>query len=121
MRNDLLLIGVLMLSTMVLFLFLHFFTGKEGTFVQVSVDGEVIGCYPLTEEQTIAIQGYAGFENILVIKDGKADIIEAACPDQVCVRQKSISHVGESLICLPNRVVVEVIGTGENEVDAVAN
>ena len=45
----------------------------------------------------------------------------ADCPDQICVRQKAISKEGESIICLPNKVVVSIVGGEEKELDAVTN
>ena len=46
---------------------------------------------------------------------------DADCPDQLCVHQKAASKNHESIICLPNKVVVEVDGSEEREFDAVAN
>ena len=46
---------------------------------------------------------------ILIICDGKADMESADCPNQICVHHSSISHKGETIICLPNRVVIEIV------------
>ena len=56
---------------------------------------------------------------MLVIKDGKADITEADCPDKLCVHQAPISREGEALVCLPHRVVVTVRGEGKAAYDAL--
>ena len=59
-----------------------------------------------------------------MIEDGAARMEDADCPDQICVRQGKIRAQGETIICLPNRVVVRITGTGEpdgEEVDAVAS
>ena len=58
--------------------------------------------------QRIEIPGKVG-KCILVISDGKADMESADCPNQICVHHSAISHIGETIICLPNRVVIEVI------------
>ena len=63
----------------------------------------------------------SGGTNILTIKNGKAKMTDADCPDQLCVHQKAASKNHESIICLPNKVVVEVDGSEESEFDAVAN
>ena len=55
------------------------------------------------------------------IKDGEADMISADCPDKLCVHQKAISKDGESIICLPNQVVVEIESSESSEYDAVTN
>ena len=74
--------------------------------------------YSLAEDREIEINEGT---NILKIKNGEADMVEADCPDQLCVNQKPVSLDHESLICLPNRVVVEVESKEESEYDAVTN
>ncbi len=55
------------------------------------------------------------------IKDGQADITKAYCPDKICVDQRPVSRQGESLVCLPNKVVVEIENGGEPEIDGSTN
>ena len=74
------------------------------------------GTYVLTEDRRIEINHGT---NILEIKNGEASMIEADCPDQICVHEKAISADGESIICLPNKIVVEVESDKESELDAV--
>ena len=81
----------------------------EGETMVVTVDGEEYARYPLGEELEVLIKGERG-ENLLVIKDGYADITEASCPDGLCERQHRINESGESLVCLPNKVTVTVVG-----------
>lgn len=80
--------------------------------------GEEKGRYPLSQDITLEIRQEGGAYNILQIKDGKADMIEASCPDNVCVNHRPVDGQGESLVCLPNQVVVEIQNAGEPEVDA---
>ena len=58
--------------------------------------------------QRIEIPGKVG-KCILVISDGKADMESADCPNQICVHHSAISHTGETIVWLPNSVVIEVI------------
>ena len=90
---------------------------KEAERIQVSVDGQVFGVYSLHKDQEIKIND----TNYLIIKDGVADMIEADCPDQICVNQKAISKTGETIVCLPNKVIVDVKGVESGELDAVTN
>ena len=88
---------------------LHEVVGGSGAgSVVVKVEGEIEGVYDLSEDQEIEINGGT---NILQIKGGKADMIEADCPDQLCVHQKAISRNHESIICLPNRLVISLSGS----------
>ena len=63
--------------------------------------------------------------NTLVIEDEQAYILEASCPDGLCIKQGRIHRRSQSIICLPNKVVVEITDDkGESDeqedVDAVA-
>ena len=93
---------------------------KGGEWVVITVSGERYAVLPLDEDRELTIPGEKGLDNLLVIKDGYADITEADCPDKVCVHQKKIRYKGETIVCLPNRVVVSIEGGGEGEVDAVS-
>ena len=86
--------------------------------VVVKVDGVIEGTYNLNEDQKISINGGS---NILEIKNGKADMTEADCPDKLCVHQKAISLNHENIICLPNKVIVEVQSNKYSKIDAVTN
>jgi hypothetical protein len=44
---------------------------------------------------------------------------EADCPDKLCVQEKAVSKNGETIVCLPHRVVVEITSEEENEIDGV--
>ncbi len=86
--------------------------------VVVKVNGVIEGTYDLNQDQEISINGGS---NILEIKNGKADMTEADCPDKLCVKQRAVSADRENIICLPNRVIVEVESKKESELDAVTN
>ena len=76
--------------------------------ILIGVNGTTVATYRLDEEIDTWIDGYQGGQNHLVIQDGCARIEEADCPDKLCVKQGTVSESGESLVCLPNRVVVAV-------------
>lgn len=83
--------------------------GKQrGQFVKITRNGSVIGEYSLYKDGVITIEGDGG-ENTLTIKNGKADMSDADCPDKICVSHKPISKTGESIVCLPHKIVVEII------------
>ena len=90
---------------------------KDTANVVVTIDGEVYGTYPLSEDRTERIELPDGSYNILIISDGYADVSEASCPDQICVKHNHIRYSKESIVCLPNKVVVTVEGGKENEID----
>lgn len=120
-KTDVILIVTIITLAVSIFLVQRVFLMKAGEYVQVSIDGIVTDTYNLAEDRTVEIEGHAHLNNVLQIKDGKAKMIDAGCKDKLCVHQKEISKTGEAIICLPNRVVVEIIGGKEQEVDAIAN
>lgn len=115
-KDLLLLVGILVIA-FIAYVGINIFSYQEAERVQVSVDGDVFGVYSLHKDQEIKIND----TNYLIIKDGEADMIEADCPDQICVDQKEISKTGETIVCLPNKVIVEVKGAEAADVDAVTN
>ena len=120
-RNDLIFI-VAILAVVAIGAAALFFLRGEGSTVQVEVDGAVIGTYPLSVDREVEIiTGENGEElNLLVIKDGKATVTTATCPDGICAAHKPISREGESIICLPHKVVITVIGGSGEEPDIIA-
>lgn len=108
-KNDIILIGVLLLALLLVgggVLLLQ----KPGDTVVVTIDGRVMGEYPLSQDLTLPIYTGEGGEqvNVLVIKNGEAFVESASCPDGICASHKPISHEGQSIVCLPHRVVVSI-------------
>ena len=119
LRADLILIAAIAavaLASLALFLAL----GEPGATVVVTVDGVKIGHYPLATPREVAIPSEGGGYNLLIIRDGEAFIREASCPDGLCADHRPISRVGESILCLPNKVAVRVEGETDDEVDVIA-
>lgn len=92
---------------------------ESGDQVQISVDGKVYGIYELNVNMEIPIVEDE-VVNILVIENGIVSMKWADCPDQLCVHHKKIKATGETIVCLPNKVVVTVTGEKEPEFDAIA-
>lgn len=115
-RNDLIFIGVLLLVVALLGLAFFFLRG-EGNTVTVTVDGELFGTYSLSEDTTVEIRtGDDGEElNLLIIRDGVAYVETATCPDGICAAHKPISRDGESIVCLPHKVVITVTAVDDSE------
>ena len=96
-------------------------TGEK--IVRITASGEVYGTYALSENNTITVEQYDSYdtempplhENVVVIHDGTVHMESADCKNQVCVHTGEISRAGESIICLPNKVVVEITGSTEEE------
>jgi hypothetical protein len=120
-RNDIIFIAVLLLAAALGAIYLFMFRSLGDT-VRVTVNGEPYGVYSLSQNITEDIRTGNNNEqlNRLVIRDGKAYVEAASCPDGICAAHRAISRNGESIICLPNRVVITVESkTQENEPDII--
>ncbi len=120
-KADVVFILILVVVIALAGLGLHLFR-KPGNAVEVAVDGKVIATYPLDRDRVEDIRTGADQKqlNRLVIRDGKASIETATCPDGICAGHRPISRQGESIVCLPHRVVVTVTAAVDDGPDIVA-
>lgn len=116
-KTDLILALAAILAAAGIWLFYSAGADKGLTAV-VTVDGEVRAEMPLEENGDVRIETEAGY-NIVHTENGQAFVTEADCRDQICVDHKKIEKVGETIVCLPHKMVVEIIGEGEAEMDMV--
>lgn len=106
---DIVLILVLLIVGLSVFLIIEL-TREAGAGVRVYSDGEIVAEYSLSFDGEYTLNGGT---NILVIKDGKAYVTHADCPDKLCMKQGKISKTGEKIVCLPNRISIEVFGADD--------
>lgn len=116
-RRDLIFSAVILAAAFLWILVRSMIPESENRKVVITVHGEVFGTYSLNNEQEIDING----SNTLLISNGNADVTWADCPDKVCVHQKSIRKNGESIICLPNEVVVSIESDETASYDVIVN
>ncbi|MGM8288355.1 NusG domain II-containing protein [Clostridium perfringens] len=84
--------------------------------VIISVNGEEYESLELKENLNKIIKIEEGLEiNEICINKGKVYMNHSNCIDKVCMRQGKISKIGESIVCLPNRVFIEIKGDEEGE------
>lgn len=94
---------------------------KSGGSVTISVDNKVYGTYSLNTDKTISIDK-GSHHNIVVIKDGKVTMTKSSCHNQVCVNHRAIDSTSESIVCLPNKVLIEITENNKKEdFDAISN
>ena len=105
-KKDLLLLAGLLLAAGLAALILMAGRRGEAGAVTVRVDGQVVGIWSLAEDREEDIDTEYG-HNHLSIRQGAAYMTEADCPDGYCMQQKKITGIGETIVCLPHRLVVE--------------
>lgn len=94
---------------------------SSGGILEVRVNGEVLQSWSLSDDRTETIKTEYG-TNIFYIQDGTAYMKDSDCHDKVCVNMRGVSNTGESIVCLPHRLVLEIIRTDSTspaELDAV--
>lgn len=108
-RDDGIFIGILAGVCVIVFIVFSVMHRSQGSIIVITRNGELYGTYNLSQNQTIEIENTDHeVTNTLQIEDGVAKMIEADCPDKLCMHQKAISVSKENIVCLPNRIVVTV-------------
>ena len=117
-KNDILLILAVIVAAGALWLY-TLASRENGAEAVVTVAGEELCRMPLNEDAQLLI-GEGEKTNLLVISGGTARIAEAGCPDRVCVNSGEISFGGQTVVCLPHKLVVSIEGGADSELDGVA-
>lgn len=109
-KNDIILAAIVLVIAAGGILLLNIFR-TEGAFAVVKIDGAEAERYPLSVNTEVVIEtgDNKEFKNTLVIEDGKAFIRDANCPDKICEGHNKISYKGETIVCLPHKVVIEIV------------
>ena len=118
-KNDVILGGGILIAALLLFLVMHLTRGEEGNQIQITVDGTVYGTYSLAKDQVIEVKEN-DFYNRIRIQDGKAYMEEANCPDGYCEEEGKISGRTQSMVCMPHKLVVEVLDADGLENDSAS-
>jgi hypothetical protein len=87
----------------------------------IQVNGELYKTIPLTSHagtDTFTIQTKDG-HNTVTVKDQSIAITEADCPDKICINEGFISKPGETIACLPHKVIIEVRAEDSSEPDVI--
>lgn len=120
-KRDFLLIAAVLAVAFVIFVIMNVFAKKPGDNVVVKVDGKEYGTYPLSDDNEIVIDNAYG-KNVLVIEAGKCYMKDADCRDGICVRHRPIDRSGDTIICLPHKLVAEITAGADSnpneEIDA---
>lgn len=94
-------------------------TKKKGSTVLITIDGKEYKRLSLEQDQELTIDTQYG-HNHLVIENGYVKMKEADCPDRICVEHARIHFQNETIVCLPHKLVVEVIDGETGDIDVIA-
>ena len=101
-KGDFVIIGIIAIAFVLSIVLLVSFS-KQGSRVIIKQNNKVLFNESININQTLDTG-----TNTVVIKDGVVYINKASCKNQICVNTGKISKKGESIVCLPNKVIVEI-------------
>jgi len=116
-KYDIALIVVIVVINVLILIYGAFNTTDKGKKIAyVYSDNRLVGEYTLTEdyEKEFKVEVDSGY-NTLHIQGGSVWIQDATCPDKICIHQGKISKDGEIIVCLPNRLMVQIEDNSETE------
>ena len=100
------------------FLFAKIGTGTAGDWVVIEVDQQEVSRHRLSENRVVAVKGRLGITEV-EIEQGKARIRHSPCTNKICIKAGDIQYADRLIACIPNRIVVRVIGEKQRGVDAI--
>ncbi|HEY5560946.1 MAG TPA: NusG domain II-containing protein [Clostridiaceae bacterium] len=103
-------------------IFINTHNKYKSFYVEIYSKGKLYKKLPLNKNAkkiTFTIHNELG-TNVIEIDKAKVKIIDADCPDKICVKAHAISKPGEVLICLPHKLVIKIIGEGKQETDELS-
>ncbi len=116
-KKELLIIIILLMIAIAGF-FLFRISG-QGTLVEIKIAQKTYGTYDLNIDQEVLISDDQGLLLMkCLIKSGSVRVLESDCPDKICIDEGSIKLTGQTIVCLPNKVVIKIISDNE-KIDGV--
>ncbi len=106
-RNDIIIISSILLLSLACIVIMSL-TKAPTTCVKIYVDNELVATLPINEDKEYDISGANGSHNLLVVENGNVYMKEADCPDKICIQTGIVTELTQTIMCLPNRVVVVI-------------
>ena len=91
---------------------------SKGDWVVVTVNQKETIRLPLDQDQKTHVKGPIGLTEIEV-KNGHVSIIRSPCKNKVCIKSGYIRYADRLAACIPNRVVIRIVGKSHRGIDAV--
>ncbi len=120
-KRDIILIVSLLIVGIIALVIWHFIYSVDGKYVTIEQRDNLIGIYPLNVDKEIEIEHRGEVVNKIVIENGYCYMEEAECPDHLCIKQGKVNKSGQTIVCLPNRVVVTVVDSNNSDYDSIVN
>ena len=115
-RVDIIVIAILLIISLIIF-FVAKLNRDEGAYIEIEINGSVVSKYPLSVDGVYTLNGGT---NTLTVKGGVAYMTDSNCPDHTCEKSGKVKYVGQTIVCLPNKLTITIVGNSEDSVDFVS-
>jgi len=111
-------IVIVILCALCLSSFLIISYQNTGEIVEIFHNDQRINQIPLHLDTELKLQGTMS-ELKVIIQDKKVWVQESGCPNKTCMKMGKISKSGQSIICLPNQILIAIKGDHQPKYDSV--
>jgi len=118
-RTDKIVIVALVLFSLAAYPIIKLRAAGDGVFLEIKTMGESYAVVEMDEPKTVTVPGLLG-DSVIEIDENGARFIETAGPDTGCIDQGYITDAGEMAVCVPNRVLIRVIGNSGVDTDFIS-
>ena len=119
-KRDIIVIVLLLFLSILMAVFVKGFkSDQNGNYLRVELNGKEYGKYPLNKDKTFKIKVDDDEYNIVDIKNGEVKMKEANCRDLICTHMPKIKKVGETIVCLPHRLILEIVSDDDKSNDDI--
>ena len=109
-KKDVIIIAAALIMALALYLVSQISLGTEASAVVVTVDGKEMLRRPLVMENRYEIEQEDGAKNVIRVEGGAVFMEEANCRDGLCIRQGKMKNAAKTIVCLPHKLVVQLVG-----------
>ncbi|MBP5309922.1 MAG: NusG domain II-containing protein [Lachnospiraceae bacterium] len=118
-KHDLILLAMFILIAAILFFIINRTDEIKGDYVLITLNNSEYARIPLNKDTVLSIDSDKG-KNTVVVSDKEVYVESADCPDQICVDHAHIMYEGETIVCLPHRLIIKIVSEEGSETDAIS-
>jgi len=85
---------------------------KQGKIAIIKYNGKVVKILPLSKNGIYKVRGFIS-EMLLKVSNGTIQVVKSGCPRKVCMKKGKLYICGDTIVCVPNKVVISVQGEEE--------
>jgi hypothetical protein len=89
-----------------------------GSEIVVQVNGKIVARMNLSQNQQMEITGARG-AMLIQVAQGRVRVVSSNCPEKICVKTGAIHRAGDTIVCVPNRVVIRITGSGQANLNLI--